>query len=274
MNSKLYKIREDGLENLQIVLDFDRTITAHRESGKQATSLVHFLRNSDVLGEIYANKANANFNKYFPFENDHTMDGDEQKRMMEKWWHEHLQMVVDHGLTLSHVRQIAENSDLLIREGLQDFFNFANENNIPVIIFSANVLGKESIEFFLKRFGLDTTNVQILTNELDFDENGISRGYNKRVVHSKNKNEELIAENLKRKNTILAGDGLGDADMVRDEEGRTVYRLAVLDEILENKLPIYKKLFDEILTVDSTFTFFDLVRFLKFQAIDGELKKV
>jgi HAD superfamily hydrolase (TIGR01544 family) len=270
MNIKLQKIKKEGLGNLQIVLDFDRTITAHSEAGKQAPSLVHFLRLSQILGEEYHLQANANFNYYFPYENDHTMNEREQEKMMEEWWKKHLDLVVYHGLTLAQIKEIAESSELILREGLKELFDFAKERKIPIIIFSANVLGKESIEFFLKRFGIDLENIHIVTNELHFNEEGKSFRFSDKVVHSKNKDENLISENLKRKNTILAGDGLGDAQMVVDEEGGIVYRIAVLDEIPEEKLGAYRKLFDDIISPATTLNFRELVFFLNFP-VDKEI---
>jgi HAD superfamily hydrolase (TIGR01544 family) len=265
MNPKLKQTIVEGLESLQIVLDFDRTITAHPEAGKQAPSLISFLRLSQVLGEEYYKVSNDNFNYYFPFENDHTMNPIEHRKMMEEWWRKHLDLVVYHGLTLDQVKQISENLEILLREGLKELFDFAKENNIPVIIFSANVLGKESIEFFLKRFEVDLENIHIVTNELNFDKEGKSLGYNNNFVHSENKNEKLIPNNLKRKNTILAGDGLGDAEMVKDEEGRTVFRIAVLDKVEESKLQAYHELFDEIISPLSVLNFSEIVKFLKLQ---------
>lgn len=263
MHIKLQEILKGGLENLQVVLDFDRTITYGAKMDGQTPSVISFLRLSNMLGEDYYKAANANFAKYHPMEVDSTMDKEEQIKQMQIWWEAHLQMVVDFGLTLQQIKEIANTTQLVLRPGMLELFKFCQEKDVPIIIFSANVLGHESIKFFLERFGIYSASVTIVTNELIFDENGKSTGFKKPAVHSKNKDESMILHGLQRPNTILIGDGISDAEMVKDEPNEVVFRFGIVDENNQIKVAQYAQVFDVVVTPNGSFDILKLVEDIK-----------
>jgi 5'-nucleotidase len=248
MHTKLKQILEEGLENLQVVLDFDRTITGPKSTGESAPPMIAFLRNSDMLGEKYREAAQTNFEYYRPLELSGELSHEEKSRSMHEWWSKHLQLLVDFGLTRDKIAQIANSPDLICRNGVVDFMKFCEANYIPVIVFSAGILGSESIKLFLERYGAYSTNVKIITNELVFNEDGKVTGFREPIIHSENKSEEVFEVEgvVQRKNTILAGDGLGDVKMVLDKPGSLVYRYAVLDNITSEIKNKYLVSFDEV----------------------------
>jgi len=250
MNIKLNQIIDVGLENLQVVLDFDRTITGPKSTGESAPPMISFLRNSDMLGEEYKKAAQANFEYYWPIEQAHDLSHEEKSGHMHEWWAKHLQQLVDFGLTRDKITQIANSPDLVCRNGVVEFVNFCQANNIPVIIFSAGILGSESIKLFLERYKINFPNIKIITNELVFDDSGKVVGFKEPIIHSENKSEEVFGvEGIEqRKNTILAGDGVGDAKMVLDKPGSLVYRYAVLDNATEEVKNKYLSSFDEVVS--------------------------
>lgn len=260
MHTKLKQILDAGLENLQVVLDFDRTITFGAKMDGQTPSMISFLRLSNMLGEQYYKASNENFAKYHPMEIDATMDKAEQMKQMQIWWEAHLQMVVDFGLTLEQVKEIANTPQLVLRPGMLELFKFCKETDVPIVIFSANVLGHESIKMFLDRFGIYFSGITIVTNELIFDENGKSVSFKKPVIHSKNKDESMILHGLQRPNTVLAGDGISDADMVKDEPNEIVFRIGIVDENNQIKVAEHARVFDVVVTPHSNFDILELVK--------------
>jgi 5'-nucleotidase len=256
--NKIESIIQDGFENLQIVLDFDRTITGP-VNNEPAPPMISFLRNSDMLGEEYKKQAQANFEHYYKFEKDHTLTHQEKSKLMHEWWAKHLQMLSDFKLTKGKILTIANSENLILRMGVKEFFAFCFDKNIPIIIFSAGILGSESIREFFIRFNIDTANIKIITNELVF-ESEVVKGFREPIIHSENKDESVFKEEgiIQRKNTILAGDGIGDSKMVTDMPGSVVYRIGVLDSHTESEKEIYLKHFDEV-----TNNFNDIIEKLK-----------
>lgn len=262
--NKLEKIKNDGFENLQFVLDFDRTITGPVNM-EPAPPMISFLRESDILGEEYKEKAQANFLHYFPLEKSHELSHQEKSALMHEWWEKHLTQLVEFGLTKEKIFKIANSQNLVLRDGVKELFEFSNKNNVPIIIFSAGILGSESIKFFLEKNSLNISNTKIFTNELTFDQDGKVIGFKEPIIHSENKDEEILILEAKlnnwtlRKNTILAGDGFGDVKMVLDKRDCTVLRIGISDK-LRNKeeVELYKKYFDCV-----TDNFFEIINYLK-----------
>lgn len=263
MHTKLKQILDAGVENFQVVLDFDRTITYGAKMDGQTPSMVSFLRLSNMLGEQYYKASNENFAKYHPMEVDSTMDKEVQIEQMQIWWEAHLSQVKDFGLTLQQIREIANSPQLILRPGILELFKFCAANSVPVIIFSANVLGSESIKFFLERFGVGLQNVTIVTNEFIFDTEGKILDFKRPVVHSKNKDESMILHGLTRPHSILLGDGISDGHMVKDEEGEVVFRMGIVDDNNQVKVAEYAQVFDVVVTPHGSFDILELVNTLK-----------
>lgn len=277
MKEKLEKIKKDGLENLQFVLDFDRTITGPKKDGSAAPPLVSFLRESDYLGEEYRSQAQANFETYHPIELSASIDTKEKTAKMEEWWNKHLKMIErdgGFGLTRGIIEKIVNSDELRPRDGIKEVFEFCAVNKIPVIIFSAGILGSESILGFLKRYKFPTDSLEIVTNELIFDTDGFVVGHKKPIVHSENKSEDVIKQHALKRNTILFGDGLGDATMVHDGIGKIVLRIAVSDEKNRGNDEKFKKDFDVVWSPNNTFFASELLTELssEIKKADPELK--
>jgi HAD superfamily hydrolase (TIGR01544 family) len=254
MLNKIDKIKKDGYENLQIVLDFDRTITGPVNS-EPAPPMISFLRNSDMLGEEYKKNAQANFEHYYKFEKSHELSQSEKTLLMHEWWEKHLLQLVEYKLTKDKIRIITESEHLILRSGVSDFVKFCNINNISVIIFSAGILGSESIMIFLERWGIKIDNLKIIINELVFNDSSQVVGFKEPIITSENKDESVFeVEGIKqKKNTILFGDGISDAQMVVDKDDSVVYRVGILDkkmdltdENFEVEKNIYLNHFDEV----------------------------
>lgn len=263
---KIEKILDDGLENLQIVLDFDRTITGP-VNAEPAPPMISFLRNSNMLGEEYKKLAQANFEHYYKFEKSHELLQEEKSLLMHEWWEKHLNLLVEFKLTSEKILNIANSENLVLRNGVKEFLDFCNLLNLQVIIFSAGILGTESIKIFLEKFQINFENLKIITNELVFDETGLVINYKEPVVTSENKNESVFAVEgiLQKRNTLIVGDGISDAKIVLDKVNTTVFRVGILDrkrdlsdEDFQTEKNIYLNHFDMV-----TDNFNDILLLLK-----------
>jgi hypothetical protein len=115
---------------------------------------------------------------------------------------------------------------IVMRSGTDILLKKLNEQNIPLIIFSASGIDVDSIRLLLKHRGLDLPNISIVSNKLYRDATGAMIGYSKPVIRSLNKKESVIRDNDEykalqgqiqdRPHAVVIGDGIHDAGMVDD----------------------------------------------------------
>ena len=133
--NKIDKIKSEGLENLQFVLDFDRTITGPINN-KSANPMIHYLRNGDMLGEEYRTQAQTNFEKYYPIEKDHEISQEVKNKLMHEWWIAHLSMLVKFKLNKNMISKIAYLFTLV-------FFFCCVDKKVNRVVFEKEIPAKE-----------------------------------------------------------------------------------------------------------------------------------
>jgi len=263
---KLKQIKErmavEGPAKLHIVTDFDKTLTYAFAGGRKIESLIAVLREEGYLTPDYPEKAKALAAKYKPIEDDPNIPLSEKKQAMRQWWLRHYELLAKSGLNKKDVEQAIKSSLIRLRDGVEDFFKLCAQKQIPIVIISANGLGDASIVSFFKQKNILSKNVYIISNRLQWDKEGNFVGVREPIIHSFNKDEEMIKyfpeieERAKgRGNIILLGDGLGDADMARGVEYKRIIKVGFLNSKEDEKLDAFKKNYDIIITGDSSFEY-------------------
>lgn len=226
------------------------------------------LRSEDHLDQDYSDRAKALYEKYRPIETDINISKEEKSKAMENWWSEHYDLKIEKGLNLKNVLDVC-NSDLIkLRPGVKEMLDICHNKNVPVIIFSANSMGKVAIDAVLKRFDCLYDNIHVFSNVQIFDETGRMTGYNKPVVHSQNKDESVLGDIPLRENFIVIGDGLHDAEMInqKDKGGqeRKLYKIGIYEAKDDSGLEKYKNTFDEVWSsLDGEISFEKLNQYLR-----------
>ncbi len=253
--------RQKGAKNLQVISDFDHTITKCFVDGKRTPSLIGLLRKKDYLHKNYKKEAKKLFNYYHKIEIDPKIPLSLKKEKMLEWWKRHFSMLIKFGLTKDLVKKVMQESDFHLRPGGQEFFNRLNKKSVPLLIFSAGGLGRESIEIFLKKRALFYNNTHIIANNFIWDEAGRLLAIEKPIIHVYNK-DEAILKNFsfyekvkKRKNVILLGDSLGDAKMAQGMAHDEVLKIGFLNEDDRTHLKYYCQEFDLVIIGDASFYF-------------------
>jgi 5'-nucleotidase len=263
------EIKKDGLSNLHILADFDRTLTYGTIDGKKTPSIISLLRDGKHLTDDYNKKAHELFDKYHKIEIDPSVSIKIKKNAMEKWWKEHHELLIDSKLNKKDLEDIVKNGHIKFREGVEDFLDFLYENNIPLIIFSASGCG-DAIPLFFQKYQKDYSNIFYIINKFDWDKDGKAISSNYPIVHSFNKDETLI-KNIpevfgkieNRKNVILLGDSLGDLGMVEGFEYKNLISVGFLNFDFDNLREVYIKNFDVVLEGDGYFDFVNkIMRYL------------
>ncbi len=250
MNPKLQSILNSGLENLQIVADFDRTLICATVDGVEVPSATHILYTEKYLDDDYMTRAKDLYDFYRPIEQDNNISKDEKSKHMEDWWTKHYDLKLEKGLHIDHLEKLSNSKMLVFRKGVKEFLKVCKDKNIPIIILSSNGLGFDMIKMLLERDGMMSDNVHIHSNRTLWGEDGVTTGVAKPIVHSQNKNESVLGDITLRDNFIVIGDGLHDAEMInqksKDGKDRQVYKIGIYEAIDDSKLEEYKKVFDDV----------------------------
>ncbi|XP_051172523.1 7-methylguanosine phosphate-specific 5'-nucleotidase-like [Leptopilina boulardi] len=259
---KINNIISDGPGKLQVVTDFDLTLTKQHVDGKDHLSSFGIFAKCKQLPPKYAEMQNRTHKKYRPIETDPHIPLDEKIRAMEEWikiGEDHLK---DYEFDPSELEEVAEKYGTDLRVGTKDLIDKLNSSNIPVLVFSAG-LG-DVVEAILKHNNVHHENVEIISNFLKYSNNKLD-GFKGEKIHVFNKNETVLNdEQLKRlenrKNIILMGDSIGDTTMcngIKDIEN--ILKIGFLynknNEIVEKSLNDYMNAFDVVLIDDQTMQF-------------------
>ena len=82
LDELIKKFKDGGISNLQVISDFDKTLTKVFVDGKKANSIIAVLRDQNYLTPDYSAKANALHDKYGPIENDYNIPLTERQKAM------------------------------------------------------------------------------------------------------------------------------------------------------------------------------------------------
>lgn len=198
--------------NLYVVADFDRTITA----GSSLTSW-SVLADTDLVPEEYSVERHRLYDIYRPIEVDNSLPFDYRMKMMSEWFRAHIELFVKYKMTEEVFEKAATDLRVMeFRTGAQEFLTFLWKNKIPLIIISAGI--GNFIEAFLKKYDCYFDNIYVSSNKILF-KNGVAVGVGENIIHSFNKNEVSlpleISNKLKGRNQVLLlGDQTSDLNMV------------------------------------------------------------
>lgn len=255
-------IKRDGASKLHVVADFDKTLTSCFVNGRKIVSLISILRDEHYLTPDYAEKAQALYDKYHPFETDPNLSLDEKKRLMQEWWNVHYDLLIKSGLSKRDLEKVAQ-SEVSFRPGAIEFFKFLHKHNIPLIILSAAGIGTDAILLYLKRFNVDYANVHVVSNKFIWGDDNKIKGVEEPIIHNFNKDYTSVkklpfygdVEN--RKNVILLGDNISDTMMLDGFDYENVIKIGFFSETesADSIPPQFKEAYDVIVFNDGTMDF-------------------
>jgi len=217
VNRLIDEIIKGGKDMLQVVSDFDRTITKQHENGKIHLSSFGIFAKCKTLPQRYKDEDERLMKKYLPIEIDPNIPFEDKKKLMEEWWTLSEQILDGLEVSDEDIDQVVTELGPSIRDNALAMFSKLNELNVPVLVFSAG-LG-DTVVAVLKHFKVYLPNVHVVSNFLRKDENGIIRGFKHNLINIYNKNEAAIKGTeyydlvKDRPNVIVMGDSLGDAMM-------------------------------------------------------------
>ncbi|KAI4351235.1 hypothetical protein L6164_005611 [Bauhinia variegata] len=267
LDKKIAAIRLAGPQKLQVIADFDATLTKFWVNGSRGQSSHGLLQQGNPE---YDAKREQLYHYYHPLEFSPTIPLEEKTKLMEEWWGKTHTLLIEGGLTYESIRQSVANSSIAFRDGVIELFEFLEERDIPVLIFSAGLA--DIIEEVLRqKLHRSFKNVKIVSNRMVFDNNSRLISFKGKLIHSLNKNEHALdmaapvheqlgdtdvpsddnASVKKRTNVLLLGDHTGDLGMSDGLNYETRVSVGFLNHNIENSLECYQKAFDVVYMNDA-----------------------
>lgn len=251
------KLIKGGPKKLQVVTDFDHTLSRAHMNGKRCCSTHGVLENSQMITDEYRVQAQKLFEKFYPIEIDPYMSTEEKIPFMVEWYSGSHAILVNCGVKKADLPKLVTSSSIRLRDGCEPFFEMLHEHHIPTLVFSAG-LG-DILEEALRHFQCHFPNLKFISNYMQFDEEGTIIGFKGELIHMYNKNHGHVNSSeyhqaLKDKtNILLLGDSLGDLDMLAgNQQQDVVLRIGFLNSRIEERLPQYMNSFDIVLLDDQT----------------------
>jgi 5'-nucleotidase len=173
---------------MQVIADFDRTVTMSKVNGKKGDSCHGVMESLETLSQEYKEQTQVLFQKYYPIEISHKLTIPEKIPKMFEWYsqaHEHL---LREGVKMQHIRDAVKGSNLALRPGVCDIIRILQENDVPLLIFSAGIANVIA-EVMAQKFGELKGSTHIISNWMLFDLNGNHSGFTEPLIHMFNKNE-------------------------------------------------------------------------------------
>ncbi|KAM4026864.1 cytosolic 5'-nucleotidase 3A [Anomaloglossus baeobatrachus] len=195
--------------------------------------------------------------KYYAIEIDPELTIKEKYPYMIEWYTKSHTLLIEQRLQRDRLEEVIRDSDIMLKEGYETFFDKLNEHTIPVFIFSAG-LG-DVLEEAIRQSGVYYPNVKVISNFMDFDENGVIKGFKGELIHVYNKHDgalrrtEYFSHLKENSNIVLLGDSLGDltmADGVPNVEN--ILKIGYLNDKIDELLEKYMDLYDIVLVKDET----------------------
>jgi len=245
LEAKRASLSAAGTQQLQLILDFDHTLTRFfTPEGGPAPMCHDVVERSPLMPEAFRQG-------YFQLWADQKAALTQNDWKWENWWLRSHALMVDHGLRRQWLPEMVRASGLRCRERCRELFEMLRRHGIPVLIVSAGLT--EVIRQVLECEGIPLgENVRVLANEMRFDAStGVLQGFSEPVMHSFSKDsvghrERDYFATIARKHVVLAGDSLADVDCLQNVPGlENDIRVGFFDaEKRWGKQPSYEEVFD------------------------------
>ncbi|XP_035991302.1 cytosolic 5'-nucleotidase 3 isoform X1 [Fundulus heteroclitus] len=246
-----------GASKLQIITDFDMTISKFAINGKQCPTCHNIIDNCKLVTDECRQKLLQLRNKYYPIEIDPYLTIEDKYPFMVEWYFKAHSLLVEQRIEKDKLPEVVRESDVALREGYEQFFDRLHQHDVPVFIFSAG-LG-DVLEEVIRQAGVYHSNMKVVSNFMDFDDKGVLRGFKGDLIHVYNKHDgalrstDYFKQLRDNSNIILLGDSMGDltmADGVPNVEN--MLKIGFLNDRVDERLEKYMDSYDIVLVRDET----------------------
>ncbi|XP_054581941.1 cytosolic 5'-nucleotidase 3A isoform X1 [Eptesicus fuscus] len=246
-----------GAVKLQIITDFDMTLSRFSYKGKRCPTCHNVIDNCKLVSDECRKKLLELKEKFYAIETDPLLTVEEKFPYMVEWYTKSHRLLVEQAIPRAKLKEIVAESDVMLKEGYENFFDKLQQHSIPVFIFSAGI--GDVLEEVIRQAGVYYSNVKVVSNFMDFDDNGVLKGFKGDLIHVFNKhdgalkNTEYFNQLKDNSNIILLGDSQGDlrmADGVANVEH--ILKIGYLNDKVDELLDKYMDSYDIVLVKEES----------------------
>eukprot|EP00794_Sanderia_malayensis_P017512 gene17512-19262_t len=257
LRGKLRHLVEDGKNKLQVLSDFDMTISKYLVGGERGDTSHGAIEKATCMPADFRMKALELKSKYAPLEHSLELSYQEKSDLMVEWWSGIHALMLEAGFERRWIPGVVSEATICLRDGADEFFEILKEDRIPLYIVSAGV--GDIIEEAITKESTLYENTKIISNFMDFNETGHLIGFKGELLHSYNKKEIVnhasayFDESSDRTNLMLIGDTLGDPTMSDGMKHlSTVLKIGFLNYDSDAALDAYEQVYDIVIVNDHT----------------------
>lgn len=253
----ILSLQNGGASKLQIISDFDMTLTRFAHNGKRCPTSHNIVDTSRLISEDCRKTLKDLLDTYYPIEIDPSRSVAEKLPLMVEWWTKAHGCLVEQKIRKDQLEMAVRESDAMLRDGFKPFFDKLYEHSIPLVIFSAGI--GDVLEEIIRQAGVFHPNVKVVSNYMDFDDNGVLRAFKGELIHTYNKqegalkNSGLFNQQTESRNIILLGDSMGDLSMADGVENtENILKIGFLNDKVEERREQYLNSYDIVLVKDES----------------------
>uniref|UniRef100_A0A8C5ELF8 5'-nucleotidase n=1 Tax=Gouania willdenowi TaxID=441366 RepID=A0A8C5ELF8_GOUWI len=257
VEEKIQAMQCAGLSRLQVISDFDMTLTRFAHNGIRVPTTHIILNNKLLLSEDCLKKIRELHNTFYPVEIDANMTTEEKLPHMVEWWNNSHKLLIQQKIRKDLLFQAVTESNVMLRDGYKAFFDHLYEQRVPLLVFSAGI--GDVLEEVMRQNHVFHPNIHVVSNYMDFDDTGVLQAFEGQLIHTFNKGEVAVSQTagLKqmqgRPNVLLLGDSLGDLTMADGvAEPQNILTIGFLNDQVEERKKSYVNSFDIVLVEDET----------------------
>ena len=139
LKKKINDMKKDGIDELQIVSDFDQTTTAFTWNGEACNSLFGSFRHTDQTSQSFKKTTQSLYTSYGPIEIDTNIDISRKRLLLKDWYDAVKAAFLYENLNRDKIMQVLNDGNLALRYGYREFFNVCKVLNVPYYMISGGI---------------------------------------------------------------------------------------------------------------------------------------
>lgn len=258
VKKKIISIQKGACKKLQLVSDFDYTLThCFDKDGRKLLSSYGAVEFDSRFPEKFCDQLLELYYHYSPIDADPTIEQEMKVQLIEEWNKKATEVYKSERITKEVIRNAVAEARLKLRGGFNQLVETFSSKDIPFLILSAG-LG-DSIDCVLENAGIKLDKIKIVANYFIFDDKKLVNGLTKPLIATGSKGKhigqahaEYFASVQDRKNVILLGDRIEDLQMAvcYGDSCDTLLTIGYLNEKVDEQKDIYLQKYDIVLLGD------------------------
>ncbi|CAM9331641.1 unnamed protein product [Hapterophycus canaliculatus] len=190
---KRQQIAAGGSDHLQIISDFDFTMTKFWVGGKRGDSCHAVIDQSGLLADSFHERTSELRDHYYPLEVAPGLSHETRVEMMVEWVTKAHEAMLAAGITKDILSAAVAKANLEFRPGHGDLLRWVDKQGVPILMFSAGITDVLEEAFRQHSDEPLPSKSHVISNKMAFDEDGNMTGYVGECLHVFNKNATSAA---------------------------------------------------------------------------------